>query len=176
VSRPYACFKGRLSLGDPIKYPDTAMVIDVVRYFKTHSATAPTASSYILRAIANGSSSQQSSHTMQGDASTPDAPLNGGDLAAVQNSIKYTVNVAEGEPGADQEDGKKSVAREELARGYQYGRTAVPISESDDNVTKLETKEGFEILGFIPNDKVSINITPISHRRDCIFQFSLSVT
>lgn len=52
--------------------------------------------------------------------------------------------------------GKRTVEREELAKGYEYGRTAVHLSESDENVTKLETTEGFEIVGFVPIDKVSM--------------------
>lgn len=70
------------------------------------------------------------------------------DLSAVRNARSYKIN----DPSAP--GGKKDVDREELAKGYEYGRTAIPISEAEENVTKLETFSSFEIVGFIPNDKV----------------------
>jgi ATP-dependent DNA helicase 2 subunit 2 len=74
-----------------------------------------------------------------------DAP----DLAQVRSNIEYKVNDPTW-PG-----GKRDVERDELSRGYLYGSTAVPISTEDENVTKLETVQSFEIIGFIPSDKVS---------------------
>lgn len=38
---------------------------------------------------------------------------------------------------------------DELERGYEYGRTAVHISESDMNVVKLETQQAMELVGFV---------------------------
>lgn len=55
---------------------------------------------------------------------------------------------------ADAPGGKKDVSRDDLAKGYEYGRTVVPISESDENITKLECEAGMEIVGFVPKDKV----------------------
>lgn len=81
-----------------------------------------------------------------------DAPPHGGDLAALKQERRYIVQGV----GDDVNAGKMEVQREELARGYEYGRTAVPISESDENVTKLETFEDFTIIGFIPWDKVFV--------------------
>jgi ATP-dependent DNA helicase 2 subunit 2 len=66
----------------------------------------------------------------------------------VRSARTYKIN----DPSAP--GGKRDVDREDLAKGYEYGRTAVHITESDENVTKLETFSGFEIVGFIPNDKV----------------------
>ncbi len=73
-----------------------------------------------------------------------DAQADPTNLASVSNTRTYKV-VDETAPG-----GKKDVEREDLAKGYEYGRTAVHISESDENVTKLETQAGLEIIGFIP--------------------------
>ena len=81
-----------------------------------------------------------------------DAPPSNGDLLAVRNARHYQVNsTTEGAV-----EGKLEVDRDELAKGYEYGRTAVHISESDENVTKLETFSEFTIIGFIPWDKVRL--------------------
>ncbi|KAH8815692.1 SPOC like C-terminal domain-containing protein [Xylogone sp. PMI_703] len=135
TTRPYAPYSGQLTLGDPEKY-ETAICIDVERYFKIKAAKAMTATS-----IAVGSSSQldstQSSTTLMEQSEA-------GGLSAVNSSRIYRVN----DPSAP--GGKKEVDREELAKGFEYGRTAVHIAESDENVTKLETVKSFSIIGFIP--------------------------
>lgn len=135
------------ALGDFEKYPETALYLDVIRYTKTKIATPPSASSFVTRgAAANGEITAHSSHTMPGDddVEMADAP----DLTAVKTARSYEVNDPSGL------NGKKSIEREELERGYMYGRTAVAISESDEDVTKLETIQSFSIIGFIPSDKV----------------------
>ena len=75
--------------------------------------------------------------------------LDGNSLAPVRSARTYQV-IDEEAPG-----GKRDVTRDDLAKGYEYGRTAVHISESDLNVTKIETQAGFEIIGFIPWSTVS---------------------
>jgi non-homologous end joining protein Ku len=52
------------------------------------------------------------------------------------------------------EGGKRQVERDELAKGYEYGRTVVHISESDENITKLETEAVMEIVGFVSSTEV----------------------
>ena len=87
-------------------------------------------------------------------SNTADVEMGGTDgtgLTSVKTARTYRVN-DETAPG-----GKRDVEREDLAKGYEYGRTAVHISESDENVTKLETLKSFSIIGFIPNDKVRIS-------------------
>lgn len=133
-------------MGDWKKFESTAMYIDVNRFFKTKKAMPVSASNFVTRSSTNGSVSGQSSHTLAGDPEMADAP----ELAAVKSSRTYKVNDVEGAGG------KKDVDRDELARGFEYGRTAVHISESDENVTKLETFQEFTIIGFIPSDKVCI--------------------
>ena len=71
------------------------------------------------------------------------------DLAAVKNSRTYQI-VDEEAPG-----GKRDVDSDELSKGYSYGSTAVPISDSDRNVTTFETKQGLDIIGFVIRDQVS---------------------
>ena len=149
TTRPYCTYAGKLSLGDWKKYEETALYIDVKRYFKTKQMKPVSASSFVSRST-SGAASGQSSNTFAGDTEMADAPTSGGDLAAVKNARNYRVNTTM--KGAI--DGKLDVERDELAKGYEYGRTAVHISESDENVTKLETFAEFTIIGFIPWDKV----------------------
>ncbi|KFX94772.1 hypothetical protein V490_04177 [Pseudogymnoascus sp. VKM F-3557] len=132
--RPYATFKGQLTLGDPEKY-DTAMCIDIERYFRTKVAKAPSASSYVVAEVGGDN---------DGDVKMEDIP---DALTSVKNARTYKI-VDESAPG-----GKRDVDRDDLAQGYEYGRTAVAIAESDQNVTKLETVASFSIVGFIPAER-----------------------
>lgn len=81
------------------------------------------------------------------DGAGQNADPNG--LTVVRNARAYQV-ADESAPG-----GKRDVSKDDLAKGYEYGRTAVHISESDLNVTKLETQPGLEVIGFIPWNTVS---------------------
>ncbi|KAL3423672.1 ku family dna [Phlyctema vagabunda] len=139
TSRPYCTYKGQLNLGDPSKY-ETAIAIDVERYFRTKAARPPTASSFVTR---SEFTSTQSTNTLPGDTEMADGPP-GGELAVVRTSRTYKVKE---ETSAG---GWKEVEAEELEKGYAYGSTAVHIAASDENVTKLETLQGFSIIGFIP--------------------------
>ena len=84
------------------------------------------------------------------DVDMADAP-EGNDLSAVRNARSYKVS----DPSAP--GGKRDVDSMELSKGYAYGSTAVAISESEENVTKLETKQSFSIIGFVPSSKVCIS-------------------
>jgi ATP-dependent DNA helicase 2 subunit 2 len=147
-TRPYTTYEGRLTLGDPEKYESTAMYIDVKRYFNTHIARPVGAKSFATKTPIP---STQSSNTLNSDIDMTDAPANGDDLAAVRNERTYKIN----DPSAP--GGRRDVKHEELAKGYVYGRTAVHISESDENVTNFDTIKSFSIIGFIPSDKVCKN-------------------
>lgn len=146
-TKPYMTYEGKLALGDLEKYPETAMSIDVKRYFKIKQAKPVSASSFVVK---TPSGSTQSSNTLNGDVEMTDAPDVGG-LSAVRSAMTYKINDSSA-PG-----GKRDVAREELEKGYEYGRTAVHISASNENVTKIETFQSFSIIGFIPNDKVRLS-------------------
>lgn len=138
--RPYSSFKGQLSLGDSKKYPETAFRIDVDRQFRIKTAKPVSASSFVVQPSAG----EQPAHAGDDGIDTTR------DISSVKNARTYKVN----DPSAP--GGKKDVAIEELAKGYEYGRTAVHISASEENVTKLETFSSFEIVGFIPSDKVCV--------------------
>ncbi|KAL8946228.1 MAG: hypothetical protein Q9222_007348 [Ikaeria aurantiellina] len=143
-TRPVPSYKGQLTLGDPDAY-DSAMCIDVERYPRTMIRRPLTASRYVQR-LEHANGSVQSSGTVagdgDGDTNIPDA--DGNDLTNVTNSRAYQV-LDESAPG-----GKRDVDRDDLAKGYEYGRTAVHINETDEGITKLEAKAALEIVGFIP--------------------------
>ena len=134
-TRPVPSFKGLLTLGDPNKY-DTALKINVERYPKIMTAAPPSASQFVVR---NDMEATQT-HGSNGDEGA-EAPADG--LAAVHTTRTYQVE-DESAPG-----GKKDVDRDELAKGYEYGRTAVHISESDRNITTYETQPCLDIVGFV---------------------------
>lgn len=139
--RPVPSYKGWLSLGDPKQY-DTAMTINVERYPRTMRATAPVAQNFVVR-------NDLAPDEAKGADGTSIINHDGGNLAAVRQARAYQVK-DDSAPG-----GKRDVERDDLAKGYEYGRTAVHISESDQNVTKLETSAGLDIIGFVPSENVS---------------------
>ncbi|KXJ97615.1 Ku70/Ku80 N-terminal alpha/beta domain-containing protein [Microdochium bolleyi] len=133
-TRPYKSYDGPLTLGDPEVHPD-AMSINIERYFKTHKAPVPPASRVVVKDELGG----------DGDAMEGVEPTS--EFSAVKNARTYKVNDPKA-PG-----GKRDVEFESLAKGYQYGSTAVHISEAEFNITKIETTKGFSIVGFIQQDK-----------------------
>ncbi|KAI9882433.1 MAG: hypothetical protein M1823_005813 [Watsoniomyces obsoletus] len=132
---PVPGFRGRLTLGDP-QSEDGIIRIDVWRYPRTMVARAPSASAFVQRRANEDGAQTQSTATMA--SSDKDV-----DLALVRYNRIYQVS----DDGAI--GGKRDVGRDELAKGYEYGRTAVHISPSDENVTKLETHASLEVMGFV---------------------------
>ena len=98
----------------------------------------------------------QSTQTMDND------PMEGVEFSAVKQSRSYKVN----DPNAP--GGKRDVEFEALAKGYEYGRTAVYISESEQNITKLDTVKEFTIVGFVEQNKVSSVILLCGQWLTCI--------
>ncbi|KJZ71793.1 ATP-dependent DNA helicase II subunit 2 [Hirsutella minnesotensis 3608] len=138
VVKPYKTYDGPLILGNPEKLPG-AVNINVERFFETHLARPLAASTVVFKSEQIGGT--QSTQTLEGDA------MEDVNFSAVKQARSYKVN----DPNAP--GGKRDVEFEALAKGYEYGRTAVHISESEYNITKLETSKSFAIVGFIPCDK-----------------------
>lgn len=151
VVRGIPSFRGDIRLGDPTQY-DTALRIQVERYYRTYVAKPPSASSFVMKT--GGDASQPSTQTL--DASK-DVDAN---LTSVRNVRIYHVD----DPAVA--GGKRELDREELAKGYEYGRTAVHISESDENITKLETMAVIDLIGFIQADHVCFSIPKLQTRTD----------
>lgn len=147
--KPYKTYDGPLTLGDPSMHSD-AMSIDVERYFKTHKATVPPASRVVMKTASDDGLETADGDEMQGVEATPS-------FAAVKDNRTYVVN------DYDVPGGKRDVERDELAKGYEYGRTAVHISESDYNITKIETTKSFSIVGFIYQEKVRKSISAVKY-------------
>ncbi|KAI8721123.1 ATP-dependent DNA helicase II subunit 2 [Fusarium sp. LHS14.1] len=135
--KPYKTYDGTLTLGDPERFP-SAMKINVERYFKTHLARPLTASTVVVKSEGTGAESTQ---VVEGDE------MEGVEFSAVRQARSYKVN------DPDAPGGKRDVEFEDLAKGFEYGRTAVHISESEHNITKIETQKSFSIVGFIPCSK-----------------------
>ncbi|KAI1854810.1 hypothetical protein JX266_000928 [Neoarthrinium moseri] len=142
ATKPYKPYDGPLTLGDPEVDP-RAMRINVERYFKTKKANPPTASNVVVRT----DHGTQSTSTLEDGDEMQGVEYGGGEFAAVKNARTYKVN------DPDAPGGKRDVEFDSLAKGYEYGRTAVHISEAEFNITKLETTKGFSIIGFIQQDK-----------------------
>ncbi|PNY23283.1 ATP-dependent DNA helicase II subunit 2 [Tolypocladium capitatum] len=136
--KPYKTYDGPLTLGDPETLP-AAMNINVERYFKTHLARPLGASTVVVTSEQAGGT--QSTHTLDDDG------MEGIEFSAVKQARAYKVN------DPDAPGGKRDVEFESLAKGYEYGRTAVHISESEHNITKIEAQKAFSIIGFIPWNK-----------------------
>ncbi|KAJ4350802.1 ATP-dependent DNA helicase yku80 [Ascochyta clinopodiicola] len=136
-TRPIPSFKGQLTLGGPPDQFEATLTIDVERYPCTMLAKPPTASSFVVRTdLGAAGPSDQFPATIVGE----DQPMS--DLASVRHQRGYQIDDPD-EPGT-----KKNVEMEELEKGYEYGRTAVHIAESDFNVVKLETDPSLQLVGF----------------------------
>ncbi|GAB7365487.1 hypothetical protein MBLNU230_g6560t1 [Neophaeotheca triangularis] len=134
--KPIPSYKSYLTLGNPHDY-DTAFSIDVERYPKTMVAAPPSSSKFVIR------KDLASEEATQATMSNGESSGNNDGLTSVQTARTYQIE-DENAPG-----GKRDVDRDELAKGYEYGRTAVHISESDQNVTMFEAKQGLDIVGFV---------------------------
>lgn len=127
------------------------MSIDVERYPRTMIAKPMSASSFVPKIKENEED--------PGEGPSETAPvdkvgLSGSKYQAVRMERAYLVDDEEAEGG------KKEVERDELEKGYLYGRSVVPISSTDESITTLETQPSLQILGFVPRQGVSIAIIP----------------
>lgn len=150
--RPFKAYMGPLTLGDTAKYPDASISIQVERFFRTKEAKAAGGSTVVIKSEPNAT---QSTQTMSVDER--DSAGAGADFAAVKNARTYKIN------DPDAPGGKRDVEFERLAKGYEYGRTAVDISETDLNtgIVKLDTVKSFSILGFVNAKTVTCTPSPV---------------
>lgn len=144
TTRPIASFKGALTIGSPSNQYGNTLSIAVERYPKVMVRKPPSAS--IVRPQMVQPRTQSSVTIIEDEAMDLDE---NGDSGAIKSERHYFVE-DETEPG-----GRRDIEYEELVRGYEYGRSIVPLSESEQNITRLETDPCLDILGFISNQKVS---------------------
>ena len=149
-TRAFPSYKGKLTLGNPQQY-ESAAVIDVERYPRTMIRKPPTASQFVQRSeFATGSTQSTGTLVPDGDVNTADS--NSNRFTNIKTARAYHVQ-DKNAPG-----GKRDVDRDDLAKGYEYGRTAVHITESDKNITTFETEAGLDIVGFVPWSNVGLSI------------------
>jgi ATP-dependent DNA helicase 2 subunit 2 len=118
--RPVFSYRGTLTIGDSYNDPD-AIAIDVERYPRTKKASAPSASRYVAPK----------------DANNAEGNIHGGSVA-----LQRTYKIKNG-------DKEEEVEKEQLDKAYKYGASIVPISDSDQNVIKLETTAELTVIGFV---------------------------
>ena len=147
-TRPIASFKGTLTIGSPSNQYGNSLVIAVERYPKVMVRKPPSAST--VRALQQ----TQSSATLQGDDAMDMDQANG--ATAILSERNYYVD-DETQPG-----GRRDVDYEDLIRGYEYGRSVVPLSESEQNITRLETEPCLDVLGFVSSKDVRLFIPILS--------------
>ncbi|KAI5804563.1 putative Ku family DNA helicase [Geopyxis carbonaria] len=136
--RPVASYKGKLTLGDT-KVDEVCFAIDVERYPRTMVAKPVSASRYVdVPGSAEDESSEQTVQLEDRGAK---------ELQAVKMARAYKVDDEENP------ERKKEIERDELEKGYKYGRTVVPISATDELITILPTESSMQIVGFIPVEK-----------------------
>ncbi len=135
-TQPYKTYDGPLTVGDPGRY-ESAIAIDVERYFMTKVAAPPAASNVV-----------KPDHDWDGSQSTQTVDGAPSEYMPIRHLPTYQVD------DPDAAGKKKDVKFEDLAKGYEYGRTAVFISELEFNITKLETTKHFSILGCVQSKQV----------------------
>jgi ATP-dependent DNA helicase 2 subunit 2 len=118
--RPVFSYRGILTIGESYNDPN-AIAIDVERYPRTKKVSAPSASKYVAPKDANG----------------VDGNIQGGSVA-----LQRTYKIKNG-------DKEEEVEKEQLDKAYKYGASIVPISDSDQNVIRLETTAELTVIGFV---------------------------
>lgn len=140
LPRSAPTFKGKLRLGDSESY-DSAMEIDVERYGKVMVQHPQPARKITIKnedAMDSASSQTQGVNGEKNDDST-----------LVYQTTLYEIK-DEKAPG-----GKRDVERDDLSKGYTYGRSVVHVDPADEDQIKFETTSGLDIMGFVPRGNVS---------------------
>lgn len=117
------------------------MCIDVERYPRTMVAKPMSSRSFVEK--------ERLKKEVPGEGPAKHVPIEAveddkGKMAMVKQERAYRIEI-EKIKGA-----KTEINRNELEKGYMYGRTVVPISATDETITVLETESSYEILGFVP--------------------------
>ncbi|EPY52637.1 Ku domain-containing protein Pku80 [Schizosaccharomyces cryophilus OY26] len=132
--RPIAVFKGSLTIGSEGDN-ENSVSMHVERYPRTRLTKPPTSSAF------NASLKQPKEEENQEQfSSSQEKPWESNAVSTVRSYVVRDSQTTEA----------FEVDRKDLESGYSYGRTIVPISRSDEDILALETKAGYEILGFIP--------------------------
>ncbi|WBW73948.1 Ku domain helicase (XRCC5-like protein) Pku80-like [Schizosaccharomyces osmophilus] len=132
--RPVSVFKGSLTIGNDGEN-EASVTMHVERYPRTRATKPPTSSAFNA-----GSKLPKEDEKQEQFSSSQEKPWESNAISTVRS---YVVRDS-------QTNEVFEVDRKDLESGYSYGRTIVPISRSDEDILALETKAGYEVMGFIP--------------------------
>lgn len=138
--KPVTTFRGSLTIGDETHYKNTVQ-IPVERYPRTKQARAPGATKF------SEASEQQ---TMVAQASQ--LHRRDGNYQADIPASTHQVLPAR---SYKLKDGTEVEDKNLLERGYNYGRTIVPMSRADEEFLKFKTQPGLQVLGFLEAEAAS---------------------
>jgi ATP-dependent DNA helicase 2 subunit 2 len=150
--RPVCLYRGTLTLGYIDKLEHATMKIDVQQWPCVMQAKPQQEKQFAGKPEVYADGTAQSSVTMQ-----ESGPLQDG-LSVIKRTRAYQVD-DEDAPG-----GKRDVDKEQLEKGFEYGRTAVHVNEDDMDSVKLETRSGLEVVGFALREKVGFEVAYIKDR------------
>ena len=129
--RPMASYKGDLILGDGEKYND-ALQVYVERYPCTKLDNPRTASQCSIPAsIANSSGKASNIQQLSREIATKPNEVFMEKLYKVPGKDELELNASE------------------LEKGYQFGRTIVPMGELDEEIFRIQSDTSLQIIGFI---------------------------
>lgn len=142
--RPFRSYRGTLTIGWTDKLEEATISINVEQFACVMPAKPLTEKQFAGRKDEGADGTGQSSITMQesGDVQESEG------LAAVKRTRAYQVD----DPSAP--GGKRDVEKDDLEKGFEYGRTAVHVNADDMSLVQLETSPGLEVVGFVAQEKV----------------------
>ncbi|KAI9341852.1 SPOC like C-terminal domain-containing protein [Pilaira anomala] len=117
-------YRGFLYIGSPIS-KEPFLPISIHTYLRTKTVALP--------------------------SSTKVSKLSDGPTKKVERSSNYVLDVKneEGETTSEVQ-----VEKENIQKGYQFGKTILLVSEEELGVAKLQTKKEMTVIGFIPSKEV----------------------
>jgi ATP-dependent DNA helicase 2 subunit 2 len=125
--RSVSSYRGVLTIRSPNLFPDNAISIDVERYPRTKRLAPSSASKYVP------------------------PPAQGAPLGGIQGgsvALQRTYKSKNGEEDVE-------VSKEDLEKGYSYGRKVLHSSDADVGYLNFETTADFGILEFVEQAGVS---------------------
>ncbi|KAF2668511.1 SPOC domain-like protein [Microthyrium microscopicum] len=145
--RAVTTYKGTLTIGHIGKFEEQSMKIEIQQWPLIMPATAQSAKTFLVQREdkegEHAGGSAESSATLQQSAPKE------GEETLLPSKRTYGKQIED--PTAP--GGKIDVDKEQLEKGYVYGRTAVHIGTDDMGVVNLDTEAGLEVVGFVARDK-----------------------
>ncbi|OLL26973.1 ATP-dependent DNA helicase II subunit 2 [Neolecta irregularis DAH-3] len=134
VTRSTSTYSGNLTIGNPDDPESLSIAIN--RYLATRVQAAPTTQSYSaeLRAPLTDSVDEDlKTHKVE------------------QHRI-YRI------PAAGPNEPDEEIDKDDVHKGFKYGKSIVPISQEEESLLQYPCKKGYEIIGFVSEDQVLVAI------------------